>query len=310
MKLCTATAFPGLPIIFAEGYREGRVSMHGHISISLTSVDESVKTETTVEKSGESVFLVDGKPLDDGRGKGMLELRDIMLGKSKENLKLKIHSKNHGILSGSSDSGAAALTLALDKLLNLNLSINELHEIARHGSETAYRSLYGGLSEYYLKPDGTPHARELLHAQELKDISICAIPFEYPRHSADALHLNVVKHPEYKQRILDVGSRIHEFKGRLVERDFSKCLQLMEDDAKQVHKMFEDVGFTVRQGKMLELCNRVEQWRKSGLECYWNVAGGSVVYVFTTKRHRLKLMEKLHGYQNFEYKVAGPALVV
>lgn len=305
MESSTAVAFPGLPVIFAEGYRGNRVSMHGHISLALTSLDGEVRTETTVVESNKNVFLVDNHELDNGRGRGMLKVRDAMLEKSGMKIKLKISSRNHGILSGSSDSGAAALVVALNELLGLSLSVDELHEIARHGGETSYRSLYGGLSEYYLR-DGIPHARSLLQPKELRDISIYAVPFEYPRYSADVLHLNVVRHPDYKKRVLDVERRISEFKSRLVERDFSGCLQLMEDDASQVHRMFEKLGFRVRKGKMIALCRKVEHWRRSGLECYWNVAGGSVVYVFCLKEAADRIRGQL-GCGVREYKVAGPA---
>jgi diphosphomevalonate decarboxylase len=239
----------------------------------------------------------------------MASIIDLMRKKAERKNHLKILSRNHGILSGSSDSGAAALVLSLNDFLGLNFPLSDLHSIARHGSETAYRSLYGGLSEYYFSRHA-PHARCLLHAEELRDIAIYAIPFNYPRYNADVLHMNVVGHPHYKKRVLDVEKRIHDFKSSLVERDFSRCLKLMEDDARQVHGMFEYLDLTVRKEKMLELCHKVEQWRDDGIECYWNVAGASVVYVFTLRKHKRKLLDKLAEYKPIEYKIAGPARVL
>jgi mevalonate pyrophosphate decarboxylase len=303
-----AVAFPGLPVIYAEGYRENRVSFHGHISLALTDVRESIRTETSVEDSEENVFLVEGKRLEGERGRDMLKIRDLMIGKSGIDKRLKIASKNYGILTGSSDSGAAALAVALNEFLGLKLHAGELHAIARQGSETAYRSLVGGLSEYYLI-GGVPHARSLLHAEELKDLSIFAVPFDYPRISADVLHANVVKHPQYKRRMTDVENRIHGFKSHLIERDFSGCLQLMEDDARQVHGMFQDLGLTVRKEGMKGLCDKVEAWRKTGVECYWNVAGGSVVYVMALRGFRRELQKRLQAYKTIECKTAGPAKV-
>jgi mevalonate-3-kinase len=305
----TSVAYPGLPLIFAEGYRRNRVSMHGHISIALTSLNGSVRTETLVEPSSAHVFLVDGKPLNGKRGAGMLKVRDALLARASSKGSLAVHSHNHEILSGSSDSGAAALAVALNRFLALNLSLQELHDIARNGSETAYRSLYGGLSEYYLA-NGKPKARCLLHAEELRDIVIYAIPFDYPRHSADILHNGVVKHPSYRKRLADVKKRIHEFKSHLVERDFNSCLQVVEDDARDVHHMFEEVGLPVRKELMLNLCADVERWRKEGLPCFWNVAGGSVVYVLTTKKHKNAVQTKLCDYYPREYTAAGPSHVL
>jgi len=309
MEHSTAVAFPGLPIIFAEGFKSGRVSMHGHISIALTDLHETVKTETVVSSSSTDIFHVDRKILDSGRGKGMASIIDLMRRKADRKNPLKILSRNHGILSGSSDSGAAALVLSLNNFFRTDFSLNDLHSIARHGSETAYRSLYGGLSEYYFSHH-IPHARCLLHAEELRDIVIYAIPFNYPRYNADVLHMNVVQHPHYKKRVLSVERRAHEFKSHLIERDFSRCLQLMEDDAREVHGMFEDLELSVRKEKMLELCHNIEQWRDNGLECFWNVAGASAVYVFTLRKNKNKVFKKLAEYKPIEYKIAGPARIV
>jgi len=305
----TAVAYPGLPLIFAEGYGRNRVSLHGHISLALMSIDGKVRTETSVEPAGAQgahVFLVDGKPLSGQRGMGMLKIRDMLLARAASNCKLAIHSCNHGILSGSSDSGAAALAVGVSHVLKHNIPLHELHDIARYGSETAYRSLYGGLSEYYFA-NGRPMARCLLHAEELREIVVYAASFDYPRYSADVLHRGVAKHPRYRKRIADVKKRIHEFKSHLIERDFLSCLQLMENDARDVHRMFDEVGLAVRQGRMRDLCASVERWRKDGLPCYWNVAGASVVYVFTTRKHKAAVYRKLQDYRPQEYMVAGSA---
>lgn len=309
MKKSTAVAYPGLPVVFAEGYRKNRVSMHGHISLALTSVDGLMRTETTVVDSAGGGFLLDGRRLAGDRGRSMLEMVDLMACKSGSRLKSSVSSRNYGILTGSSDSGAAALAVALNDFLGLNLTLDELHEIARLGSETAYRSLYGGLSEYYFRR-GVPKARRLAGASKLGDLLIYAVPFPYKRYSADALHKAAVRHPEYQKRISDAEKRILEFKKLLAGGNMTGCLKLMEDDAQQVHSMFEDMGYVVRKGKMRELCGRVEKWRSEGVECYWNVAGGSVVYVLSTSRFRRPLREKLKTHSPVECKVAGPAKVV
>jgi mevalonate pyrophosphate decarboxylase len=309
MKQSTAVAYPGLPLIFAEGYRGNRLSMHGHISLALTSVDGLMRTETTGVKSPRAGFLVDGRRLSGRRGAGMLGIVKAMAGKSESHLKLNIFSRNHGILTGSSDSGAAALAVALNDFFGLRLSLDELHKFARLGSETAYRSLYGGLSEYYFLR-GVPKARRLADAEDLQNLAIYAVPFSYGRYSADVLHKAVVRHPEYDERIIDAERRIIEFKKNLAKSSLTDCLQLMEDDARQVHGMFEDMGFAVRKKKMLELCNSVERWRSGGIECYWNVAGGSVVYVISTSGFRRSVFERLREFKPVECRVAGPAVVL
>ncbi|MDD5111015.1 MAG: hypothetical protein PHG85_00550 [Candidatus Altiarchaeota archaeon] len=305
----TAVAFPGLPIIFAEGFGENRVSLHGHISLALSTADGCMRSVTAVGQASRNSFLVDGLRIDRKRGKGMLAMRDAMVNLAGSKIKLAISSVNSGILTGSSDSGAAALAVALNGFLALGLSIDSLHELARYGSETAYRSLYGGLSEYYFEK-GVPRARVLLPAGKLKDIAIYAVPFDYPRHSADELHSAVVRHPGYRRRIAVAEKRIKDFKKASSKRDFNACLRLMEDDARQVHGLFEDMGCRVRKEGMLALCKKVESWRSAGLRCYWNVAGGSVVYVFSLSKDAKEVRKNLKGYKIVECRPAGPAAVL
>lgn len=49
-----AIAYPGLPVIFAEGFRDykKRISGHSHASLALTDTFERVRTETYAEATG------------------------------------------------------------------------------------------------------------------------------------------------------------------------------------------------------------------------------------------------------------------
>ena len=277
-----AIAYPGLPIVFAEGYRivDGRrLSRHASVGAALTDEREEVRTETEVTLSHDDVFNVDGKPVEGARGEGMRTIIEKMKEKGWRSEGLRIESVNHGILSGSSDSGAAALTAALDDFFDLKLPKKELLKLALYGSETAYRSLCGGLTENRIQ-GGECSATQLASARELSRIAVYAVSFPGKRYSADELHEAVVGHHNYALREKRAELQIRKLKDALSDGNLLSVLSVMEDDAQTVHRMFSVVGKRVITAPMRKLCDAVEGWRENGLEAYWNVAGGNQVYVF------------------------------
>jgi len=306
---CKAIAFPGLPVIFAEGVKDvhNRVSIHSHVSFALTNKNETARTITSVKESDRNSFILNGKQPGGTRSVGVIRLIEEMLSMSNADHKIEVSSLNDNILTGSSDSGSAALVFALDNLLELNLEEPMLCRLARKVSETAYRSIYGGLSEYLVNDEGIIYTSKIVSEDFFKDVRIFACPFDYERHSADDLHLNVLTHPGYATRKKQVAERIIALKEYVREKDIYGVLKLMEDDAKTVHSMFEESGLTVIRPLMRGLCKKIEELRLNDIKAVWNVAGGSTVYIFCLKEDQddiSHLLRQMHV-KNEEYKIAG-----
>lgn len=316
-KECVVSAYPGLPIIFAEGIREPfreRISRHDSIGLALTSVDQKVKTETRVKilpDSEEIRFRVNNQLVYGKRDEGMRRIIELMRSKSGCDIGLNIESFNHEIVTGSSDSGAAALVVALNTVLELDLRVEELLNLGHYGSETVFRSLMGGLSEYRVGNSKKLSAEVIAKPEEFsRHIAIYALPFEGERFSADQLHAVVVEHPNYVEREKTIREKINEFKKHLVGGDYAGVLEAMESDARVFHSMVEDLGFRVIKEDMRSVCKKVEQWRSpagGGLQVWWNVAGGNQIYVFCLREHAEKVKNKLKktSLTFSEYKPTG-----
>jgi len=315
MKFSKAIAYPGLPMIFAEGYFivEGRrFSSHSSVGAALTTVREGMRTETTVAPyEYDPLFKVDGIPLEDSRGAGMLHIIEEFMMRAKNFEGVLIDSKNLKILTGSSDSGCAALVTALNEFYKLNLSREELLSLGLYGSETVFRSLIGGLSEYRVRGEEVS-VQVLATAKELSDVVVFSVSFPGSRFSADEIHGAVVDHHGYGLRRKVVNARILGVRTCVGEGDLYGVFELMEEDARTVHKMFEDVGRKVISSRMKSLCAQVESWRKEGLKAYWNVAGGRQVYVFCLKEDAKTVKSKLSAkkYSFKKLKIAGPPQIV
>jgi len=310
-----AAAYPGLPVVFAEGFRDYRRRLcgHNHASLAVTDSFERVRTETSAETMADGLeFTLDGKPLTDSRSGGVFSTIQKMQYMAAELTGVNVKSHNQGIMSGSSDSGAAALVTVLDDLLDLGLPKERLLELASVVSETAYRSLIGGLSEYRLGKHGTFTAHQIRDASFFRGILIYAIPFDLKRFSADDLHIRVIRHPHYGERLKETELNIERLHNLIEERDFNGFMRLMEQEARTVHTMFSELGMDVIKPPMWEVTHLVEQMRQSGTQAYWNVAGGSQVYVFTTPQYAKEVTRQLkdRGFPYKNYKVAGGAKLI
>ncbi|MBU0762356.1 MAG: hypothetical protein KKD39_04970, partial [Candidatus Altiarchaeota archaeon] len=259
-----AVAYPGLPLIFAEGFSDykKRISGHSHASFALTDLQDMVRTETRAQLIPAGVEIqVEGVEEANPRMQSAHSVVREMLGLAAGKTGISLMSKNQNILTGSSDSGAAALVASVDDTLELGLPYHKLEEYARKISETAYRSIYGGLSEYTVDDRGNISTNQLKKASYFKDVVIYAVPFELKRFSADDLHLRVSQHPRYNQRNDQVNVRLSELKETLGSGDIVSILRLMELDAKTVHQMFADMGMTVIREGMKDFTVKIDDLR-------------------------------------------------
>jgi len=311
-----AVAYPGLPVVFAEGFRDvkRRISGHSHASLAITDLHEMAKTETAAELIPEGAyFTLNGMPASDARAKAVSGVIHGMLALATDRTGVKLESVNHGILTGSSDSGAAALVTALDDVLELGLPVPRLVELAKPVSETAYRSLVGGLSQCIVDRDGGLKVTALKKASFFRDMNIYAVAFDgVKRFSADDLHTRVVNHKNYPKRPAEVDRRLEMLPKLLERQDLVGFMHLMENEARTVHAMFSETGMEVIKPEMKAVTDIITGLRESGVEAFWNVAGGSAVYVFTLNKHAKEVTRELKN-KNYRYrpfKVADGAKAV
>jgi mevalonate-3-kinase len=308
-----AVAYPGLPVIFAEGFRDQklRISAHNHASLAVTDIHGNAKTETSAALTDRGLeFLLEGKEPVEGRAFAAFDLMREMVPLAAENTGVRMESQNHNILTGSSDSGAAAFVTALDDLLELGLPMTRMIEYSKHISETAYRSLIGGLSVCEVDSKGNIRARQLCDASYFRDLMIYAIPFtEISRFPADNLHLMVVRHKDYPKRAKQVEERLANLRHFIDEKDLLGFMKIIEAEARTVHTMFADMGMAVIKPQMEEAISLVLGMRERKIPAYWNVAGGSAVYVFTHHKYAREVTRELkdNNLKYRHYKVADGA---
>jgi mevalonate pyrophosphate decarboxylase len=286
------------------------------MGLAVTDLKEEVRSETTIEVSpekGGASFLLEGKPLDDEkRMADITKVFEQFKRAAKKDTGLKIESINYNIFSGSSDSGAAALVFALNELFASNLPKEKLAELGNTISESAMRSLYGGLNKYVVS-EGKPYGLQLASEEDLREIRIFAFCFEYKaRVSAEEI-FNICKaSPYWEIRLKRVPFWVKNIEEGLKNKDWQRVFSNAEENCTNAHYLIENGGRRCRKKEMMDVCIDVEEIRASGLSAYWTAGGGRVINVFSWGEDSKKVLEELErrGHTPIEYKVAsGPKII-
>jgi len=306
----TCVAFPTIPVLFVASVDENRVPLHDTMGLAVTDLKEETRSETTIRvqpKEAGIEFFLKGKKLDERRMNDIVTVSKEFMSLAGEEVGLKIESSNHNVFSGSSDSGAAALVCGLNELFETGLQQQKLAELGNRISESAVRSVYGALSMYVVS-EGRPRVVQLASDEDLKDIRIFAMGFDYKtRVSAQEIFEICRTSPYWQNRLDRVPYWVSEIKEGLNEKNWEKVFSAAEENCANAHYLIESGGKRCRRTEMMNAVIDVEEIRALGLPVYWTAGGGKVINAFTWEPHAEKVLQELkrRGQNPVEYKVAG-----
>ena len=149
-------ASPSLALVKYWGKKSSRENLPATPSLAVTL--GGVTTETSVRPSEKDTISLNGEPQDIRRFLPLFTKLRQVAGKK---VCFRVETVNDFPSSAglaSSSSGFAALTVACARVLDLDLAPEELSALARIGSASAARSLFGGFT---LLPAGGYAARQL-----------------------------------------------------------------------------------------------------------------------------------------------------
>ncbi|NHJ31844.1 MAG: hypothetical protein FK732_03180 [Asgard group archaeon] len=316
-KISTVVAYPTIPIIFLGGINPDRTPLYDTMGLAVTNKDETTRTETTVKyRSDHEItevnFLLDNLKLTGIRGKQIIDSIKTLMKMNQIKARINIESNNYNIFSGSSDSGLAALFTALNDVFGLKYTKDQILKYSMKGSESAGRSLFGGLT--LTKANEKPlKVIQLASEEELSKIYLFSIPFQYnTRISADEIHAGIVKNPLFKERVKRIPDWVSRIKKALRNNDFIELLKTAEENIKNAHELLEGVNIRVRKPEMLKLCNQVRQMRQEKIEAYFLIGGGNLVTIATTDNFAKKVSKNLskNQWNYYDFKVAGAPKII
>lgn len=296
-----AEAFPTIGVILLGGVSDKmkRIPMHVSAGFAYTGVQERIGVRTRV-------YVHHGKPSGSLNGErvGYSEtgrspfvilnhyreriMENLGLDKG-SGLSISFESQNFGVLSGSSDAGAAAMGKCVEDLAGgIDDPVgfeNELRAI----SESVGRSLHGGLTVTWA--DGRESRTErLLGPEAFRDFHVIGCRFNVQRKPSDRIHENIVGSPDYSRRIESTAAKGKKMVSLAEEGDIRGIFDLAHDDTNEYHSLIESVGVKVITPEMRSLMDKVDEIRKRDWLSYI-VTGGSNVFVIAEKNRASEYVE-------------------
>ena len=285
VETITARAGANIALIKYWGKRDIQLNLPAAGSLSITLAGLETQTTLTADASLERDELVlDGRPVDANRVGRFLDLVRDLAG---EGPFCRVESRNSfptGAGLASSASAFAALAKAANRLFDLDLSQSRLSELARRGSGSAARSIFGGFVEMHagIEPDGSDCvASPLLAAADWPLEVVVAITDTEAKKisSTEGMTRTMQTSPYYPAWVESVSDDLQDARSAISGRDFEKLADIAEFSALKMHAsaLAARPGLLYWNGATVACMQRVRELRDEGIGVFFTIDAGPQV---------------------------------
>lgn len=300
----TARAHTNIALIKYWGKRDEDLFLPTNSSFSITL--DRFYTETTVEYLdglSEDVFSLDGEVVEVKEQEKISAFMSKVRKATGETRFARIESFNHVPTAAgfaSSASGFSALAAAAVKAAGKNFSNEELSVLARQGSGSACRSIYGGYVEWQLgeRADGLDsHAVQVFDESHL-DVSVLSAEVTTEKKkvlSREGMKRTVETSPFFKGWLDTVEKDLSNIKEAIQARDFKSMGEILEYNALKMHAttLGANPPFMYWQSATLSVMEAVQDLRHEGILAYFTIDAGPNVKVITLPVYEELVIKRL-----------------
>lgn len=275
----TASAAANIALVKYWGKKERGNNQPATASVSIGL--EDLRTQTTVSFA-ETNAIVSG--LGEAAETRMLSFIEDFRTRFEIKPCFRVETSNNFPSStglASSASGFAALTLALDASVGLDLSKRDLSAISLTGSGSAARSIYGGFVEVI--PADEAYAISIMDAHHWPlDILIAiTLESEKPVGSSEAMKRTAETSPYYGEWLKSHVIDMNEAKSAIADRDIARLADITEHNCLKMHAtiMTTQPGILYWLPATLAVMHEVRSLRAQGIPAFFTIDAGSQVKV-------------------------------
>ncbi len=207
----------------------------------------------------------------------------------------------------SSASGFAALASAASTAANLNLTPRELTCLARRGSGSAARSIFGGFVEMHRGSPGdnrSAYAEQLLSGDQwpLKIVVVMTRLDRKITSSSAGMELTASTSPYYPAWVETSSQDLDAMRGAIATRDFDLLASVTEQSCLKMHAVMlaADPGLLYWNGASVEVMHRVRALRASGIAACFTMDAGPQVKVICQGDDAERIAEDLRSVPGVE----------
>jgi diphosphomevalonate decarboxylase len=310
-KVVTAEGSPNIAFIKYWGKRDERLILPHNSSISMTFDHNVLRTVTSVvfsKKLKKDIFYLDGKIMDleHKEIKERFRIIDVLRKIAGTQACIMVVSKNFfPTASGlaSSASGIATLVFAASKALGLSLTAKQLSVIARQGSGSACRSLFGGIVVWKKgsRPDGRDSFAEQVFDEnywpQLVDYIVVVSKSSKKVSSRAGMKQTIATNPLFKERPQSAEKRLRLLIKAYRERDISRLSELIMADSNEMHALMLSTIPSIRylspaSYEIMDIVERLNEKNGRTIAGYTFDAGANA-NIITVEKHGKDIMKAL-----------------
>ena len=280
--------------------------MNNSLSVSL----ERFYTETKVtfsESYTEDTLVLNGETVNAAESKKITRFMDMLRAKTNTTLYSYIESENFVPTAAglaSSASAYAALASACNEALQLGWSDKELSRLARRGSGSASRSIFGGFVEWEKGYDDTTSYSFPIDADRWEDdlAMIFVVINNKSKKVSSRAGMSLTRDTSrfYQYWLDHVDEDIAAVKEAISRKDFKGLGEVIEAKCLRMHatNLGAQPPFTYLVPASYQAMEVVHQCRELGYPCYFTMDAGPNVKILVEKHNQAHVIEQLH--QHFE----------
>lgn len=297
-----ARAHTNIALVKYWGKRDPQLMLPQTDSLSLTL--DKFFTDTTVTANGNlkhDRFTINGQVVDDKNAARLASLLDIIRQLAGTDTRFNVQSINHVPTSAglaSSASAFAALAAAASKEAGCHLNRRELSRLARRGSGSATRSVYGGLVEWHRgTSDQTSFAEPVMEHVDfpLEMLAIVIDAGQKKISSRTGMQRCVETSPFYPEWRKIVTDDMIKMKTAIDAHDINRIGELAQENALRMHALTlsANPGYTYFEEQTITAMRLVDTLNDNGLPCYYTMDAGPNVKLIYNSKDRQQLIDQL-----------------
>lgn len=297
-----ARAYTNIALIKYWGKKNEELILPMNNSLSLTL--DAFYTETEVIFSDtftDDLFYLDHELQTEAATEKISRFLDLVRIQANTNKRAKVISHNFVPTAAglaSSASGLAALAGACNEALGLDLDEQALSRLARRGSGSACRSIFGGFVEWEKgHDDQTSYAQQIPSngfEEELAMVFVLINDQQKDVSSRDGMRRTVETSHFYQGWLDSVETDLMELKQAIAEKSFQTVGEVMERNGLKMHgtTLAANPPFTYWSPDSLKAMQAVRELRASGIPCYFTMDAGPNVKVLVEKKNQTAVQAK------------------
>lgn len=310
----TAVAHPNIALIKYWGNLDDEWNIPANSSLSMTlgKLWTQVRLIADPQLDGD-LLIMDGVISPLGAQERVSQFLDQIRRLSGKTLFCRVESSSNfprGSGIASSAAAFAALALASARVYGLSTDPQELSRLARLGSGSACRSIFGGFVEWngghdhrssYAIPIAPPQHWELMDC-------VAVISTTHKAVSSREGHRLAKTSPLQSCRVQSAPQRLEACRRAILECDFEQLARVVELDSNLMHSvmMTSHPPLFYWQAETLVVMEEVRQWRREGDAVCYTIDAGPNVHVLTLANQAEQVKEKLSQIDGVKAVIVAP----